>query len=165
MIPEASDLGPGWSLIDDATITTDLAEPLRDAANAQFGGPNGARAHVAVLLMDEGMSAVRDSWELANGIFDNYGATFDDDFDSDREDQVANNPLPAGCADARRTFGTDEFFADAFEVGITLCAADPDAIVLAYASGEVNGLSGWQASDALVALVLSQTATATPESG
>jgi hypothetical protein len=160
-LPSTESIGPGWSVLTaDAAAVTDLASAFRDLATANYGGPNGARAYVVVLLVAEGMTAVRDAWELSNGYFDNYRLNTDYEFDS--EESLEGRPLPEGCADARRTFGTDEVLGEVFPVGISLCAADPDMIILAYASGEVDGQTGYLASDRLVELVLEHRAAGTP---
>jgi predicted RNA-binding protein with EMAP domain len=44
---------------------------------------------------------------------------------------------------------------------VSLCAADPSAIVVTYVAGELNGLSGHPAADHLLELVLTQGEVAT----
>lgn len=153
-LPAPESIGTGWSLLSSDT-PTDLARPFRDASTALYAGPNGARARVTVLLVVEGMTAIRESWELSNEYFESLRGEIDYDFDSSRERELEARALPPGCDDGRRTYGRDELFGDAFQAGITLCAADPDVIVLAYASGEVGSNSGYEASDYLVGLVVS----------
>lgn len=61
----------------------------------------------------------------------------------------------------RRATGVDTEIPD-IAVGLSLCAANSTTLVLTYVSGSLNGLSGYEASDALVALVLNAAAEATP---
>jgi len=162
-LPDAAALGPGWSVLDaDATAVADLPSALRDAAVATYGGPDGARASVLVMLVADGMSAIRDSWELGNDTFDRYSYQIDEESGAERD--LEDRPLPEGCADGRRTFGTDEVLGANFPAGVSLCAADPDMIVVTYASGDVDGQTGYRASDHLVTLVLKQREDAPPSS-
>jgi hypothetical protein len=112
------------------------------------------------MFVDEGLTAVRDSWELSNDYFDHYSFNMDEEYGS--EEDLEDRPLPEGCADGRRTFGSDAVLGEDFPAGVTLCAADPDMIILAYASGAVDGQTGYLASDRLVELVLDQADTGTP---
>jgi hypothetical protein len=112
------------------------------------------------MLVAEGMSAIRDSWELGNGYFSAYSNDVDTDYGAERD--LGDRPLPEGCADGRRTFGTDEVLGANFPAGVSLCAADPDMIIVTYASGVIDGQTGYRASDHLVALVLQQHEYGTP---
>ena len=160
LLPRPETLGQGWTLLDTPGFGGLSPAAFRDGANAIYGGPDGARVLITVLLVAEGRPAIRESWVLANSTIDNYRTQLDapigDVGDLDRV------PPPAGCAQVRRVVGRDRVF-DAFPVGMTLCAADPDVIVLAVASGDVAGLSGYQASDFAVSITLAGgEADATP---
>jgi len=61
-------------------------------------------------------------------------------------------PPPEGCAEAKRFEGVSRDFG--FPTGITLCAADPDVIVIAVASGLVNDRTGYEAADVVVKAVI-----------
>lgn len=154
MLPTAESLGDGWVQVSAAT-PTELAPAFRDAATATYGGPEGARVRISVLVVAEGMTAIRDSWELANEYFESYRSEINYGYDVSREQDLETRALPAGCADARRTFGTDQALGEVFPIGLTLCAADPAGLLLVYASGEVGGLTGHAASDRVVELALS----------
>lgn len=160
-LPTAESLGPGWSVLNaKATAVADIHPAFRDAARATYGGPNGARAYVLVMLVAEGMTAVRDSWELSNDYFDSYTYNMVEEYGT--EEDLEGHPLTEGCADGRRTFGSDADLGEMFPIGVSLCAADPDMIILTYASGEVDGQTGYLASDRLVELVFGNREAGTP---
>jgi hypothetical protein len=69
-------------------------------------------------------------------------------------------PPPPGCAEAKRVEGIDE--QDTFPTGVTLCAADPDLILLAVASGAIGDETGYRAADAVIATAIAGT-TGSPE--
>ena len=159
MLPAPTAFGDDWALLATPAPTAEISAAFRDVAFGVYGGPNGARITLVVYLVAEGMTAVRDSWEIANKDYEAYRLEMDWGFQSTRETETATAPLPAGCADARRIYGVEKIGFQTFPVGLTLCASDPDVIVLAYASGEVNGLSGYEASDAAVAATVGSSAT------
>ncbi len=154
MIPAAEAFGARWALLHQEPAVEDLNAAFRDAGYAVYGGPEGARVVVSVFLVAEGMTAIRDSWEIGNNAFDSYRSEIDYAYQSSRERDLAERAAPEGCADTRRIYGVDTIGLATFPVGITLCAADPEVMVLAYASGTVAGLTGYEASDAVVAAVL-----------
>ena len=160
LLPAPDALGEGWTLLGTPGFGGLSPTAFRDGANAIYGGPDGSRVLVTVLLVAEGRSAIRESWVLANSTIDHYRAQLDAPIGEVADlDRI---PPPAGCAQVRRVVGRDRVF-DAFPVGMTLCAADPDVIVLAVASGDVAGLSGYQASDFAVSITLADAeASATP---
>lgn len=160
-LPPASALGEGWILVADVP-PGDLDASFRGGAFGVYAGPNGSRAVLAIYAVADGMTAVRDSWELANSVFDSYRSEMDYGFDSGRESDLEDAAQPAGCADTRRTYGADQYGFGEFPVGLTLCAADPDLIVLAYTSGQVLSATGVNASDAVVEVVLASDSSATP---
>ena len=164
LLPSGDAFGEGWALLVSRPVPDPPAGVFSDTAVGAYGGPNGARLTIAVLRVAPGMTAVRSSWEFGNPAFEAFRGEIDYGYDSSRETSLAATPPPQGCADARRTYGIEEIGLDAFSVGITLCAADPDAIVLVVASGELAGLSGSQASDRAVEVVLGdpRTSAATP---
>lgn len=156
-----SQLEGEWVILDETSGTATATDAEALAASAMYlGGPEGARATVVTLRVADSPASVRRLWDQSNELFDDLRVEFEADYSSERE--LAEFSGPSGCTDARRMTGTDSI-ATIIPVGVTLCAADPDLIVLAYASGEVNGLTGFRASDALVELVLRQDAEATPE--
>jgi hypothetical protein len=155
-LPDAGTLGNGWSLI--TTISPDVLSPygfqmspdvFREGATAVYGGANGARAIVVVLLLTETRVAVRKSWEDANDLV----GTLTNQVREDYQQQEALDTMdpPAGCVEAKRVEGVAE---DQFTVGATLCAADPDIVILTVVSGSLDDLSGVPASDQLASDVL-----------
>jgi plastocyanin len=155
----ASDgFGPGWKRFSPTAVPNLVAGTFREGAMAAYGGPEGARVVLIALLVDEGF--VRRGWEEATTLFENY--QYNLAYDYARGEQLRNVPPPPGCAEAKRIDGPD--YDDGYLTGITLCAADPDVIVLAVASGAVNDESGFAASDnVVVAALAAGAAGATPE--
>lgn len=153
-LPDAEAIGSGWTQLADLPAVDELDASFTDAAYGIYGGPDGARAVVNVFVVAEGMTAIRQSWEIGNSIFDSYRTEVDYGFQIRREDELADLPLPDGCSDARRLYAADSLGFQRFPVGLTLCAADPNVIVFVYASGEVLGETESAASDAIAGLVL-----------
>lgn len=153
-LPDAGAIGPGWTLVA-APPATDLTDAFTAAQYGAYGGPHGARAIIDVWLVATGPAAIRSSWELVNNTFDGYRSARYRGFDYTSEGDLAALAPPPGCVDARRIEGVDDIGFDAFPLGMTLCATDdPPLLILAIASGEVAGLSGAAAADALVAATL-----------
>jgi hypothetical protein len=156
LLPEASAFGPGWT--QTATLgveqlnwgMTMAPDVFRQGAAGIYGGPNGARVVVVTLLLTESRVAVRRGWENATQLFNSY--SYQLSYDSNQVALWEALPATDGCAEARRFEGISRDFS--FPTGVTLCAADPDLIVVAVASGLVNDRTGYQASDAVVRAVL-----------
>jgi hypothetical protein len=162
-LPPAELIGEGWMFVSDVPITDELSPAFRDVAGGVYAGPAGGRAIIIVYLVDASMTAIRESWQLGNDAFDSMQFQFDTEFDFNREEEIeAMRPAPIGCADTRRTYGIEEIGYNAFDVGLTLCAADPDVMVLALASGTFDEVVSSDVSDRLVELVLAD-GMSTPE--
>jgi hypothetical protein len=162
-LPPAQVLGPDWTLV--STSPLDLpAETFRAGAYAVYTGPAGARILAAAMLVTDARVAVRRSWEDAADLYHHYSGELK--YDSDRDDVLDRLPPPPGCVEARRIDGTARQLGleTGIPMGLTLCAADPDVILLTVVSGAVNSLSGYEASDAVASLMLGAT-TATPTAG
>lgn len=164
MLPPEASLGEGWTQIASLPATEELDRSFRDAAYGVYGGPDGSRAVVQVFLVAEGMTAIRESWEVGGSVFDFYRGEIDYGFQFSREEDLADEPMPAGCADERRLYGVESIGFEQFPVGLSLCAADPDIIIFAYVSGTLGGLNGYRASDAAIAATLTAD-MASPEPG
>lgn len=150
-------LGTGWTLLDEAPLT-DLDPAVFTSGDVStWGGPDGARARIVRYEVADTTSAVRRSWDAAGSAFESYRAEIDTDFDYGRERELTPLPLPDGCSDGRRIYGVEVLGGDAFPVGLTLCAADPNVILLVYASGTIGDRTGYEASDAVVARALTAT--------
>lgn len=164
-LPEASAFGAGWTQITTVPGADELDPAFTSVAGGLYGGPDGARIAVSVYTVGEGMTAIRGSWEAGNRDFDYYRNHIEYGFQVSREDDMAALPLPDGCADARRLYGTDELGFQVMPVGLTLCAADPNILVLTYTSGTIDGLEGVDASDHVTELVLNGATDGTPATG
>ena len=153
VLPEPAAFGPGWERVDDP-IRFVPSDAFRDGVLAAYGGPVGARVVMAALAITDERVAVRAAWEAAVAAFDRY--RHDLTYDDGVADELAEIPPPAGCAEAKRIEGVSE--RDTFATGVTLCAVvpeiDPELILLAVASGEVAGATGYAAADAVLAAAL-----------
>lgn len=162
LLPAAGAFGQGWSVTRAAALEVDPAL-FREAAVAIHAGPGGTRALVAVMLVTKDRVAVRRAWEAAVSIYDNYSGELE--YVTGRDDELAEEPPPAGCVEAKRIDGTARQLGidTGIPMGVTLCAADPDVIVLTVASGAVLGLTGYDASDAIASLVVTTVPSAAAE--
>lgn len=161
-LPSPQIFGPEWRASTATADPADLSAAFVDGAYGVYGGPAGARVVIGYYVVAEGMTAVRQSWQDGNAEFEAYRSGISYNYETQRETETAAYPLPDGCADARRTYGVDKIGIRVFPVGLTLCAADPNVILMIYASGTVNGLTGYAASDFVATSVLGET-PATPE--
>lgn len=159
LLPPPAALGPGWALI--GASQSDLASaPFASTASAMYGGPAGSRVFVRVFVAAPGAMAARQAWEAADLAFAGLRPLV-------REGAAvggtapADHPAPTGCAEARRAEGKDATFSD-FPAGLTWCVADPGLFVLVGVFGTIDGRTGAQASDAVLATILRGRAAATP---
>lgn len=153
VIPDVDAFGEGWSSVMVAPL--DLpADTFRAGAMGVLTGPDGARVMSVAMLVTDQRIAVRRSWEAANDLFRKYSGELE--YESDRDEILDRQPLPAGCLEAKRIDGTARQLGldTTIPMGLTLCAADPDLIVLAVVSGGIGPLAGYQASDAVASLML-----------
>ena len=153
LFPSAARIGLAWNSAGAADAALTEYPMLERFAGSAYWGPNGARVLIGYLRVAEGPAATRDAWELASATVDDYRRTFVVDYTA--EATLAGAPPVAGCAEMRRSEGTDPVFTF-LPVGVSLCAADPDVIVVAYVSGKVGNLMGSAASDRIVELVLAE---------
>lgn len=159
LLPPPAALGPDWTLIA-ASHSDTSSEGLASMASAMYGGSAGSRVFARIFIVAPGPAAASQSSITANDAFAGLrglvrerpasgGSALDD------------QPKPAGCSDAQPVEGQDANFPD-FPAGITLCAADPDLIVLVGVFGSFGGLSGVQASDAVLDTIVRGWSAATP---
>jgi nitrite reductase (NO-forming) len=158
-LPEADAFGPGWKRFEPVAVPNLTVDTFREGALVVYGGPEGSRVMLWALLVDEGR--VRRAWEDATVFYDNV--RYNLVYDYEREEQLRNVPPPPGCAEAKRLDGRSYF--DGFEMGVTLCAADPDLILLAVASGRVDDETGFAGSDNVVVAALAAGASAGSDDG
>jgi hypothetical protein len=69
-------------------------------------------------------------------------------------------PAPEGCVEAKRSDGQDSY--SYLPSSVTLCAADPDVIVLAVVTGGIDGISDYSISDWVAGSVASGAELAKP---
>ena len=150
-LPKAEKFGKEWYMSRSAALEVDT-DVFREGAVVVLVGPSGARVVAAAMLVTHDRVAVRRSWEAAIALFDNFSGELE--YLSGRDDELDTVPPPAGCAEAKRIDGTARQLGidTGIPMGVTLCAAEPDVIVLVVASGTVLGLTGYEASDAIAAL-------------
>jgi hypothetical protein len=160
-LPVADQFGPDWSVARTAPLEVDT-DVFRDGAVVVLSGPNGARVIAVAMLVTQERVAIRRSWEAAMSLYDNYSGELE--YLAGRDDELDTAPPPEGCVEAKRIDGTARQLGidTGIPMGVTLCAAEPDLIVLAVASGTVFGLIGFEASDAIAALLTSARSDATP---
>ncbi len=146
-LPDVAVFGKGWEETDRAGLDVP-SDIFREGSYAVYGGPAGARIVVLAYLATDSRVAVRQSWETATEQFDRSRYTLASNYDYEQAERLEALEPPAGCVEAKRAEGSDDQFG--FTAGLTMCAVDPDAIVIAMASGEVGGESGYAASDAVI---------------
>ena len=151
LLPEATAFGDEWVRHADP-VRFVPSDAFRDGALVAYGGPAGARVALAAMLVTADRVAVRSAWEAALKTYDRYRN--DLSYDEGFAEELGMLPPPGGCAEAKRIEGTSE--KDTFVTGVTLCAADPDIVLLAVVSGRVADLTGYRASDAVVSAVLGE---------
>jgi hypothetical protein len=150
-LPEATDLGPGWVSIWQAGIDPG-ADLFKEGVKAVYGGDTGSRAVVYAWVIQDSTTAVRRSWEATAELLSSQRYEWASDYDWSQASEIDGLEPPSGCVESSRAEGSN---ADSqYPAGLTLCAVDPDVIVLTIVSGELDGESGYLASDALIRISL-----------
>lgn len=150
-LPAAEAIGDGWIETSRAGIAPG-PELFREGVRAVYGGPEGARVLVYVWLTQDGETARQGAWQTTAAFLLAKSQQWAADTSS-LQVGAASTPSPlSGCTDLGRAEGVDPD--SQIPGGLTLCAVDPDVIVMTIVSGELDGASGSQASDALVQLAL-----------
>ena len=162
LLPEAERFGDGWTLLATG-FPGERHRAFRAAAVATYGGPSGARVVLDAMLVVDGMTASGEAWDRGVAYLQWYDENMLPASNPQRDQALAAMDPPPGCADAVRIEGRERIGSTAFPISVTLCAVDPNLIVVAAVSGELNGLSGVAASDAVIAATLAAVETATPE--
>ena len=157
LLPDAAAFGAGWTM-PKPPVASVPSTAFRDGAVATYGGADGRRILLTVLLLSRDTVAIRRGWEEAGERFDDFGSRLD--HERNREEELLSVPPPPGCVEAKRIDGTDED--DGFDAGVTLCAADPDVVLLAVVWGDIGDQRGYVASDLVVSTALGAAGIATP---
>jgi hypothetical protein len=157
LLPEASALGAEWTLSE--TVSPDLLarysfemtpDVFREGAASIYLGPDGARIAVVSLLITENRVAIRQSWEDATQLLDNVRSDASTDYT--RDEALETMDPPAGCVEAKRIEGIQDFVL--LPLGGTMCAIDPDVILIAIVFGQFADQTGVAASDAVIGAAL-----------
>ena len=157
MLPEANAFGDGWSL--SQTVNPDLLarysfemtpDVFREGAAGIYVGPNGSRIVVVSLLITENRVAIRQSWEDATKLLDSVSSRAITDYQ--RDQALETMDPPADCVEAKRIEGIENFVL--LPLGGTMCAIDPDVILIAVVLGDFAEQTGVPASDAVVGAAL-----------
>jgi hypothetical protein len=150
-LPDVDSFGADWVEVNrfGLEVPTDI---FREGTSAVYAGPDGARVAVLVFLVTDDRIAIRQSWEEATDTYDSYRFNVATNYDFSQLERLEAIEPPPGCVEAKRAEGTDNYFG--FLAGVTMCAIDPDVIILAATSGEVAGDSGYRASDAVIEMAI-----------
>jgi hypothetical protein len=168
-LPAAKKLGKGW--IISQTVSPDTLvqygfrmtpDSFREGAASIYLGPQGAQVVFVALLATSSHVAVRKSWDDASTLLDEFGSTIAQDFQKTQDLSTASPP--DGCVEAKRIEGTANLVL--LPSGGTMCAIDPDLILIALTIGNVGANSGVAASDAVIeaSLGVAPKPTSTPSS-
>jgi hypothetical protein len=149
-LPDAQEIGDEWSMLPAQGVSDLSTDVFREAAVGYYGGPDGARVAITVLVATNTRIAIRQSWEEANTRFDQYRYRIGSDYQRMRE--LERVPPPKGCEEVKRSEGVDTDFG--FPTVLTLCAGANDEIILVVASGGDAGPLGFQLTDALAVLAI-----------
>ena len=150
-LPDAEAIGDGWVSIIEVGIAPG-PELFEEGVKAVYGGPEGSCAVVYAWITREGEETTRRSWQTTAEFMGSARAEWGSQFPEDRENELVLPPPPDGCIEATRSEGAAG--STTIPVGLTLCAIDPDVIVMTIVSGSLDGETGYLASDALLTRVM-----------
>ena len=161
LLPDAGSLGDDWALLSTG-FPGQRHPAFRAAAVATYGGPFGARVVLDTMLVAAEVTAPLEAWERGVAYLQWYDENMLRESNPQRDQELAGMEPPPGCADALRIEGRERIGTTAFPIGVTLCAVAPDLILVAAVSGELNGLAGVAAADAVIDVTLAAMGMATP---
>jgi hypothetical protein len=144
-LPRAREVGQGWVRLPTQGLPNLSTAVFREAAVGFYGGPDGARAVVLVLIATDARIPERQAWDDASSRHDSYRFRLGSHFK--REQELETILPPRGCEEVKRSEGTDNEFG--FASAITLYAGSSDEIIMAVVSGGDAATRGYEASDAL----------------
>lgn len=161
-LPLPTEIGSGWTTLLEAPANTivsydrDMAFPLFPDAGggAVYLGPNGSRAIVLVLPLGKDVMPSSQSDSIVNGI----QASMIDGWSRDRISSVAINrlPPPDGCDTSLRVNGIVNGLT--LPGGSTVCELRSAGVtIFVTVEGEIDGLSGYAASDGVIDNILETT--------
>lgn len=150
-LPAAQDLGPDWVDVWQSGLDPG-ADLFKEGVVSVYGGRAGSRAVVYAWVIQDSTTAVRRSWEETADFLATQRYEWASDYDWSQASEIDRLPPPQGCVESSRAEGSNPD--SRFPAGLTLCAVDPDIIVLAIVSGGLGDQSGYLASDALIQLAL-----------
>ena len=146
-LPDAADLGPNWIDVWQSGIDPG-AELFKEGVKAVYGGPDGSRAIVYAWIIQDSTTAVRRSWEETADLMSTARYEWASDYDFSQASEIDILPPPAGCVESSRAEGVDPD--SQYPAGLTMCAIEPDVILLTIVSGELEGETGYLSSDLLI---------------
>lgn len=161
-LPDAKNFGTGWALAQ--TVSPDVLDlyafkmspdTFREGAAGVYLGPKGAQIIFVSLLTTNSRVAVRKSWEDASKLLDGIGNLASLNYEKTRDLTTAEPPT--NCVEAKRAEAA-EYFTGSI-VGATMCAIDPDGILIAITIGDIGGSTGVTASDAVIEVALTSKST------
>jgi hypothetical protein len=162
-LPAASVFGPDW--YSPSSKGFDWSPELFESVSgATYAGPSGSR--IALYIFIARPSSIHGAWEAATKTFDTYRRKITDKYDYHKTEALKDIPPPVGCNKAKRFEGWDGSFG--LFGALTMCAAEPNIILVAAVTGEVGGNHDHRASDAVVVTALrtgGSFATPTAERG
>jgi hypothetical protein len=150
-LPTPEDIGDDWV----STVQAGIApgpELFEEGVKGVYGGPGGSRAVVYVWVTKDSETTTRRSWEAIAEFMGSVSSEWGSVYDPARQEEIALRPPPEGCVEASRAEGVAA--STQFPVGLTLCAVEPDVILLTIVSGEFAGTQGYLAADALLETAL-----------
>jgi hypothetical protein len=155
-LPRAQEIGDGWIDIVRGGIAPGQ-ELFQEGVKGVYGGPGGSRAVIYVWITQPDDATAQRAWKTTDDFMTSVQPQWGSVYTPSWSGELAQLSPPAGCANAARADGLDA--STRFPVGMTLCAVEPDVIVLTIVSGTYAGQHGYLASDALLAKALAVAGT------
>jgi hypothetical protein len=152
-LPPASALGNGWT--QATPVSPDILaeysftmspDVFSEGAAATYLGPNGSRVLIVNLIITDNRVAIRKSWEDATSLLDAMSFAVREDYE--QTENLETMTAPKGCVEAKRKEGIEQGFLTPYAA--TMCAIDPDRIMLVIVSGTFEQGAGVEASDAIM---------------
>jgi hypothetical protein len=150
-LPKAEEIGADWISVLQAGIAPG-PELFQEGVKGVYGGPGGSRSVVYAWITQENEAAGQRAWQATADFMGSVQPEWGSMYKPSSAGELATPEAPPGCTEATRAEGLAA--STQFPVGMTLCAVEPDVILLTIVSGEYDGVSGYRASDALLAKAL-----------